>query len=181
MQLKRNCFLIFIIVMLLMICSCSKGRSDLNIEIAPPDKGLVDLASKIYNESELLEITRFDGSLKELNNKYPIACLREDNGIYRAAYLGDGSIGIFLFDGSGNKLSAKTYSMQRFKSDFDGLTKGQSLDEVRAIDPNGEYLFLFTGRNDIPRVSSHYTKDGYCITIAYDALNAITSINKELI
>ena len=181
MRLKRNCFLIFMIVILLMICSCSKERSDLNIEISPSDKSVVDLASRIYDETELLELTKFNGSLKELNAKYPIACLREDNGIYRAAYLGEGSIGIFLFDGSGNRLSAKTYTTQRFKSDFDGLAKGQSLDEVRAIDPNGEYLFLYTGRNDIPRVSSHYTKDGYCITIAYDDSNVITGINKELI
>ena len=67
------------------------------------------------------------------------------------------------------------------KSDFDKLVKGQSLDEVRAIDPNGEYLFLYTGRNDAPKVSSHYTKDGYLITIEYDVSNVITSINEELI
>ena len=84
--------------------------------------------------------------------------------MYRVSYLGDGSIAIFLFDGSGNRLLGSTYSTQLLKSDFDGLVKGQSLDEVRAIDPNGEYLFLYTGRNDTPKVSSHYTKDGYLIT-----------------
>ena len=50
-----------------------------------------------------------------------------------------------------------------------------------AIDPNGEYLFLYTGRNDTPKVSSHYTKDGYLITIEYDVSNVIISINEELI
>ena len=101
--------------------------------------------------------------------------------MYRVSYLGDESVVIFLFDGSGNRLFGSTYSTQLLKSDFDKLVKGQSLDKVRAIDPNGEYLFLYTGRNDTPKVSSHYTKDGYLITIEYDASNVITSINEKLI
>lgn len=180
MRLTKYCSLISIIVMLLVLCSCIKGGK-LNIEISPPDKSLVDLTSKIYDETELSELTKFNGSLNELNIKYPIECLREDNGKYRVSYLGDGSIAIFLFDGSGNRISGSTYSTKLLKSDFDGLVKGQSLDEVRAIDPNGEYLFLNTGRNDTPKVSSHYTKDGYLITIEYDVSNEIISINGELI
>lgn len=167
--------------MLLVICSCTKGGSDLNIKISPPDKSLVDLASKIYEETELLELMKFSGSLNELNNKYPIECLREDNGMYRVSYLGDESVVIFVFDGSGNRLLGSTYSTQLLKSDFDKLVKGQSVDKVRAIDPNGEYLFLYTGRNDTPKVSSHYTKDGYLITIEYDVSNVITSMNEKLI
>lgn len=181
MRLTKYFFLIFLTVMLLMICSCTKGGSDLNIEISPPDKSLVDLASKTYDEAELLELMKFDGLLNELNVKYPIECLREDNGMYRVSYLGDESVVIFLFDGSGNKLFGRTYSTQLLKSDFDKLLKGQSLDEVRAIDPNGEYLFLYTGRNDTPKESLHYTKDGYLITIQYDASCSIISINEELI
>lgn len=181
MRLTKYFFLIFLTVMLLMICSCTKGGSDLNIEISPPDKSLVDLASKTYDETELLELMKFDGLLNELNVKYPIECLREDNGMYRVSYLGDESVVIFLFDGSGNKLFGRTYSTQLLKSDFDKLLKGQSLDEVRAIDPNGEYLFLYTGKNDTPKESLHYTKDGYLITIQYDASCSIISINEELI
>ena len=180
MRSAKFYFPIFITVMLLVICSCTKGRSDLNIEISPPDKSLVDLASKIYEKTEL-ELMNFSGSLNELNIQYPIECLREDNGMYRVSYLGDESVVVFLFDGFGNKLSGRTYSTQLLKSDFDKLLKGQSLDRVRAIDPNGEYLFLYTGRNDTPKVSSHYTKDGYLITIEYDDSNVITSINEELI
>lgn len=181
MRLTKYYSLISIIVMLFAMCSCAKGGSELNIEISPPHKSLVDLASKIYDETELLELTQFNGSLNELNIKYPIECFREDNGMYRVSYLGDGSIVILLFDDSGNKVFGGTYSTQLSKSNFDGLVIGQSLDEVRAIDPNGEYLFLYTGRNDTPKVSSHYTKDGYLITIEYDVSNVIISINEELI
>ncbi len=181
MRLTKYYSLILIIVMLFALCSCTKGERDLNIDISPTDKSIVDLASKIYDETELLELTEFNGSLSDLNNKYPIECLRENNGIYRVSYLGDGSIAIFLFDGSGNRILGSVYSTQLLKSDFDGLVKGQSLDDVRVVDPNGEYLFLYTGRNDTPKVSSHYTKDGYLITIEYDVSNVIISINEELI
>ena len=181
MRLTKNFTLIFIMSLLFLLCSCAKGGSDLKIEISPSDKSLIDLVSKIYDEPQLLEISKFNGSIDELNAQYPIECLREDNGMYRVSYLGNGSIVIFLFDGSGNRLSVSTYSIQLLKSAFDELAKGQPLDEVREIDPNGEYLFLYTGRNDTPKVSSHYTKDGYLITIEYDTSNNVININEELI
>ena len=181
MKIAKYYSLIFVILMFIEICSCTKGGSDLNIAISPPDKSLVDLASKVYEKTELLELTRFDGSLNELNIKYPIECLRADNGMYRVSYLGVENIAVFLFDNLGNRFSGSIYRTQLLKSDFEGLIKGQSLNEVKAIDPNGEYLFLYTGRNDTPKISSHYTKDGYLITIEYDASNVITSINKELV
>ena len=181
MKCKKYFSVIVIIILLFLFCSCAKGGSDLKIEISPSNKSLIDLASKIYGETELLEVAKFDGSLKELNIKYPIECLRKDDGIYRVSYLGGGNVAVLLFDSSGNRLLGSTYSTQLSKSDFDTLVKGQSLDDVRTIDPNGEYLFLYTGRNDIPKESSHYTKDGYLITIEYDASNVIISIDKELL
>ena len=153
----------------------------MNIEISQPDKSLADLASKTYDETDLSELAEFNGLLNELNTKYPIECLRKDNGVYRVSYLDDERIAVLLFDSSGNKILGNTYRTQLLKSDFNGLAKGQSLDAVRAIDPNGEYLFLYTGRNDTPKESLHYTKDGYLITIQYDASCSIISINEELI
>lgn len=181
MRLSNYYFLISVIMMLFVMCSCAKGESNLKIEMSPVDKSLADLSTKIYDEKELLELAKFNGSLNELNIKYPIECLRKNNGMYRVSYLGNGSIAIFLFDGSGNKLFGSTYITRLLKSDFDGLVKGRSLDDVRAIDPNCEYLFLYSGRNDTPKTSFHYTKDGYLITIEYDASNVIVSINNELI
>lgn len=181
MWLKKTFILIFMTIFSVLLCSCAKGGSDLKIEISPSDKSLIDLASIIYEELQLSELVKFNGSIDELNAQYPIECLREDNGTYRVAYLGDGSIAVLLFDNYGNIFRGNIYNTQLLKSDFEGLTKGQSLEEVRKIDTNGEYLFLYTGRNDIPKVSSHYTKDGYLITIEYDASNNVVSISEELI
>ena len=181
MRFEKYFSQIIIIVLLFLICSCTKGGNNLKVEISPPDKSLVDLASRIYDKPQLLELVKFNGSMNELNAKHPIECLREYNGMYRASYLGDGSVVVIIFNDSGHRLFGKIYSTQLLKSDFDRLAKGQLLDEIRAIDPNGEYLFLYSGRNDTPKVSYHYTKDGYLITIEYDVSNVIISINEELL
>ena len=176
---KKLCFAI--IVPLLLFCACAKGESDFKIEESPSDKSLIDLASEIYENSQLSDIAKLDGSITELNAEYPIECLRKSGGLYRVSYLGDGKAAVLLFDASGNRISGNVYDVQLLKSDFDRLKKGQSLEEVRKTDPNGEFLFLVTGRSDTPRVSSHCTKDGYLITIEYDASNTIVGISTELI
>ena len=86
-----------------------------------------------------------------------------------------------MFDNSGSKVMGSIHDAIILKSDFNCLEKGQSLNDVRAVDPNGEYLFLYTGRSDTPKVSTHYTKDGWLITIEYDDSNRIINIETELI
>ncbi len=173
--------IISVIMLLCLHCSCSKGESDLKFHISSSDKTLIDLALTTYDESQLLEIIEFDGTINELNVQYPVECIRDVGDLYRVSYLGCDCVAIILFNNSGNKILGKLYSAQRSKSDFSDLQKGQSLEKVREIDPNGEYLFLYSGRNDAPRVSSHYTNDGYFITIEYDDLNAIVRITQDLI
>ena len=65
MRLIKYFSLIPVILILLVSCSCLKGVSDLKIEISPSDKSLVDLASKIYDETQLWELARFKGPMKE--------------------------------------------------------------------------------------------------------------------
>lgn len=181
MQYFRSVSMIAVIVSLFMFCSCFKGGSDLKFELSPPDKSLNELANTIYDKSQLLEIAMFTGTLGELDAQYPIECIRKDKNTYRVTYLGHESVSVLVFDDSGNKLFGKTYCTKMFKHDFSDLTEGKSLEEVRELDPNGEYLFLFTGRNDIPKVSYHYSRDGYLISIKYDAMYHVIDIKEELI
>ena len=181
MRYSNTLKIIFVALSLCILSSCTKGGSSYTLEISPSDKSIIDLSSKTYDTSQLLQIIEFTGSIHELNAQYPIECLREINGFYRVSYLGDGRVAVLMFDPSGNNLSGSVYSTQQPKKSFDELSVGQSLEDVRAVDPDGEYSFLFTGRNDIPKVSTHYTTDGYMITIEYSASNTITGIIEELI
>ena len=103
------------------------------------------------------------------------------DGGYRVSYLGETSVAVIVFDSNGEYILGGVYRNLCQRSDFQDLAIGQPLDRVRTIDPEGDYTFLYTGRNDTPRVSNHYTKDGYLITIEYDTNNTVISINEELI
>lgn len=177
----KHFFAAYIIVLLCMLFACDKGGNSMEIKTSPSDKNLIDLTSVVYEQSQLLDIVESNRSIDELNALYPIECLREIGGTYRASYLGDGSIAVILFDNSGSKVMGSIHDAIILKSDFNCLEKGQSLNDVRAVDPNGEYLFLYTGRSDTPKVSTHYTKDGWLITIEYDDSNRIINIETELI
>lgn len=181
MRFLKTHAVITAIILMFILAACSKGGIELNTEISPPDKSLIDLATKTYEDMQLAEIVKFSGNITELNNRFPIDCIRMDDGIYRVSYLGCERIAVILFDASGNKLFGKVYSAQRLMTEFDGIAEGLMLDEVQVVDPDGEYAFLYTGRNDFPKVSLHCTKDGYLITIEYSANNTITSITKHLI
>ncbi len=167
--------------MLCFLCSCTKGESNLDVTISPLDKSLIDLATNTYSDSQLSSIVQFGGSISEINKQYPIECVRKINGAYRVSYLGDCSVAVLIFDESGNKIIGNVYSTLLLKSDFEGLNKGELLKNVQELDPNGEYLFLYTGRNDVPRMSSHYTIDGYLISIEYDSTNTVVNIVEELL
>lgn len=182
--MKKRLLVILIIisvfVLQLILCSCNKENEDLNNMLSPENKSIIDLADYKYDDSELSAIVDFNGSLYDLNNKHSIYCLRNDGNNYRVSYLGNDKIAVIIFDYSGNRVFGNIYLLGPNKSEFDKVEKGQSLEEIMKLDENGDYTFLYTGRN-IPRVSTHYTKDGYLINIEYDDSNSIISTTSVLI
>lgn len=179
--MKRVFSLLGLIVILLLLCSCNKGDDNMINKVSPSDKSLMELASTTYDNSQLLEIAQYKGSITELLAQYPIECIRKDNMGYRVSYLGYGKVATLIFDNLGNMIMGNIYYAEKYKSDFSVLQKGLSLEDVKKVHPNGDYPFLYTGRNDTPKVSLHYTEDGYLIMIEYDISNTIINIEEELI
>lgn len=145
------------------------------------NKNILELSSNCYSEGQLAEIIQFNGTIGEYNDNFPIDCIRRDFYGFRVAYYGNIGIAIVRFNDLGEKLTGEIVSTKKCKNDFSQLSYGDELQIVRTIDPEGQYLFLETGRNDYPKVSTHYTSDGYLITIEYDELHLITNITEELI
>ncbi|MBQ6585571.1 MAG: hypothetical protein IJH83_02050 [Coriobacteriales bacterium] len=149
--------------------------SIMGIEVSPADKSLMDLATHVYDDQQVQEMLVFKGSIEEWNALYPIECMRllgptAPYPYYRVSFLGDGKAVNIEFDKSGNRRTAGFLYISEFtKADFfDELSVGQTLEEVKAFDPNGGFGFLVAGRKDLPWKSSHLTSDGYLITIEYD-------------
>ena len=170
-----------ILSLVLILCSCMNGEEEMDITISPEDKTIIQLAKTRYTNTELEEITAFEGSLEELNEQYPIQCMRtiHDN-CYRASYLGVERIAILCFDQNREKYYGWIFDLTQQSSAFRNLKHGQSLEDVLAIDPMGTYWFLITGRGE-PHTSEHYTADGYRIEISYDMSNRIEDIWIDLV
>ena len=102
-----------------------------------------------------------------------------DNGAQNVAgFFGGTKLLLCYFDADGALLGAQEneYSVQ--SAEFDAIAVGDSLQDVIALDPNGSYLFLQTGRNDQPHTSTHYTSDGQEIVITYDENDAVQEVTK---
>lgn len=173
--------LLIIAACLVVLSSCFRGGSEMKRMVSPSNKTILELSTKNYDDEQLFSIAEFSESIDELNRQYPVECLREMNKGYRATYLGHKRIAVIIFDRNGERIMSHIYSLRTTKEDYNDLNEGGSIDDVITIDPEGEYLFLYSGRNDIPKRSYHYTKDGFLLTIEYDNNNTITNIRVEYI
>ena len=142
----------------------------------------------VYSDEQLTEIAELADTKDKLMEQYPTAYTRTvsivQNNISNAKpaveviYRGETKVLRLMFDSiSGSKISSHYYNTFCSRNEFDTLEIGQSLSDVQTIDPEGEYFFLYTGRNDVPQVSTHYTTDGFVITITYDKNNVIEKMD----
>lgn len=181
MNLNKVNSILAALLVVFALCSCRKEENALNVELSPTNLNVNELVSVVYDESQLYDIVQSNNSIDTLNNRYPIECLRKSNGILRASFLGDASVAVLLFDQTGSLILENIYHTSTLSSDFKDLTIGDSLKAVQSIDPDGSFVFLYTGRDDTPKMSTHYTRDGYLITIEYNASSTITKIDLELL
>lgn len=156
---------ITILLIVSMLSACDKGA-----EVSPEDKSILELATKIYTDDELVSCVQFEGTLDEQNERYPIECIRKTNGGYRVSYRGNDCYAVISFDDSKVKTFGGVYPATVYKDElYDTLYVGQSLCDVKRFDPDGYYEFEHTGlgyfKDYLP--SYHYTFDGYVIIIEY--------------
>ncbi|MCQ4021698.1 MULTISPECIES: hypothetical protein [unclassified Ruminococcus] len=67
----------------------------------------------------------------------------------------------------------------RTSLDFQFFSVGQTLDDVKAFDPNGDYIYIDNLFPDVPKHSRHYTSDGFVVKIIFDDNDVIASIQVE--
>ena len=173
-------FFFTIMVLLFFLISCSGGNVNMNFSPSPSTKSVLELITQTYIRPQLEEIAQYSGNLNELNDSYPIECLRKKGDTYRVSFWGEDSLAILIFDSEGNKSFGKVYTQSPVAAEFNAVLPGKTVEDVKLIDPEGEYLFLYTGRNDYP-YSTHYTRDGYFVIVEYDSTNTVIAITKELI
>ena len=165
----------------------SYEEAEFGFKLSPTDVNVLDLVTKIYSDEELSEIKQFEGTIKELNELYPIECVRLTENSYRVVYKGESKFVMLFFEEETGEAGIFLYSRPRIyganlmKSDFEALSNEQTLNKVKALDPDGEYIFAYLGTRSVPQISSHCTKDGFFISVEYDEDYHVINITKELI
>ncbi|MCR4651872.1 MAG: hypothetical protein K5662_08990 [Lachnospiraceae bacterium] len=166
----------------------NKGDSvekTLNIdEYAVEGDNILKIVTKRYTDEQLKTIVGFSGNLSELNDIYPIECIRvsdgEVEGKYKVTYIGEQCYAFLWFDENQEVFNRELYNKSPELRVFEHLGTDLSFDDIKKIDPNGNYVLFCLGVSDF-KTSYHCTEDGYLVTINYDDNYKIVDIQKELI
>ena len=123
------------------------------------------------------ELVAAKNTKSEILDLYSVLFLGNKNAD-AVAIMGESKLLLCHFNPDGSMLFVRDYKYSPDSTKFDVVLPGDSINSVMALDAEGYYPFLYTGRDDFPRISNHFTLDGYLITITYNRENAVLSIEK---
>ncbi len=153
--------------------------------VSNPETNAFDLIKHIYTNEELEEIDAqaSDLTLAELNARYPVECLRQDSsGYYTCYFASSDRLLQLMYDADGLCIGVLNRFSTLYSDDaVDTIRVGESVSEIQERFPDDETLFLFlsTGSGE-PRVSTFFTRGGYCVTVSYGDDAKVSSIDKVL-
>ena len=153
----------------------------------------IEALRHVYKERELDKINNYKGTAKKMIESYPPEFVRFDGYDYSFYYRSKKSLVVCHVRGDDLVLVRK-YNIDNKKSDFDVVKVGMTLEEVQALFPEGDFMFLFTGvgwprtirtpEGELVTIypsSEHYTVDGYLITIQYSEESKVRAISTEFV
>lgn len=175
-------------ICIFILSGCNKKyETDIFHDISDSSENIIDVVTETYSDRDMFDkIDTEKYSLKELNELYSIEFIRKykraddsyvDNVVYMTSY---GYI-ILYYDKSGNYEFGKDVIVEKSLKDFYVLNTGYSVDNMQKFDKNGNFSFLYTGYTGTPKISTHYTTDGYMVTVHYDSDYAVEKIEYRLI
>lgn len=150
---------------------------DIELRLSPA-KMVSELVSKTYNLPELRMICEFRGTLSELNQRYPVECVRvyapQFIKGYRITYVGENAIVILDVDENENGeyvvYRGDYVEIEHSLDEYLAIPEGSYIEDVKAISPGGDYnrtvvhSISFYG---LDLFSTHPTTDGYLVRIYY--------------
>lgn len=178
-RIKTRMLIIFIA---LCLTACQAGdRDGIQIALSDPDQTVYQLATTVYTAKRLRQIEQSGYNYHDLSANYPVQCVRQAGKLYRVAYRATDRLLLLYYNQQGKLLFHKRQTPTVAKQALDMVNVQDNVYAVKAIDPTGTYDFLYTGDTEIPRVSAHYTTDGYLLHIEYDERWRVAKMSWELI
>lgn len=186
--LKNSMLLLLCAVLALstLLTGCNANEPHFPVPLSDMTRSALELNTDGYTDAQLSEIYRFmcdDGTVKSLNDKYAIRCLRKDDDGCRVIYWGQKKVLVLRFDNNGEWIQTdKLHSLYRLvgsRANFDQLSVGDPVIKVQQADYACFFPFL-ADKSSEELETNHYTEDGYHVTVLYDADFNITSVTYEL-
>ena len=135
-----------------------------------------------YTDEQLNQINQENitrsSSLDALERICDVQYLDKGSPDQIAVVPGDTQVLVIHYDENGEQKSQALLSLSPPSEAFETLSTDDSINDVMTIDPNADYSFTYSGRNDTQKLSLHYTKDGFCVVVAYDSNNSIIGVEK---
>ena len=169
-----------------LLTGCDEKPANFPVELSDTTRSAIELNTGGFRDGDLEAIYRFmlDGAtVRQLNDKYEIDCLRKTDDGYQVLYWGTKKILALDFDSEGKWLEAdRFHSLYRLigsRLKLDQLKEGDNVLKVQQADPTAFFPFL-ADRDSDDLKTDHYSEDGYHTRILYDGDFNIKSVSYEL-
>ena len=174
---KKRTFMIYAVLAVLFLAliayaAISGNRSKVRLKYTPGP----------YTDAQVNELfhqTTNDLTLPELESVRDVQYLDKDVSRKTVVVTGDSKVVLFNFLEDGTLESKDVRDISPASVTFDALSEADPISKVMEIDPKADFGFMYSGRNDVPRHTYHYTTDGYCVEISYDSNNNIIEVVKN--
>lgn len=174
------------ILLSVILCGCSQNAPGFPVALSDPGRSMYELTEESYKDSQLVEIYNLMASSRDINDvnkKYAITCLRQDDDGYHVIYVGNNQVLTLYFDKDANWIERSKLESIRYtvltRAYFDKLGVGDPIAKVQYADPTC-YLPFLLDREGHELVSDHYSQDGYHTRITYDDDLKIKSIDYDI-
>lgn len=175
----------FYVFCLIIICLFLNGCINVGLtkfEVSDETKNIESLVQNMYTNEELEQINNLELNYDALNKKYKIECLRKINdGNYKAIYRSEDKFLFVIFDKKGNKKYSHVVAASPNKEEFETLKNGSYILEVKKVDSTQEYNVGNISSSSSSKMTRHFTKDGFQVTIFYDKNFNISEVKYELL
>lgn len=164
-----------------------RNRKEATITESEAPKGFAEesgfsTVEEIVEYDSLHSFIENNPSYNDLNMRFPIEYVHHNRTNQQALYHTDNGWVLvdFGLDEKCSGFQRISVSEKAYLQDFENIAIGTSVFEITKLDPDADYDFLYASWTEYPKVSYHYTADGYRVTLYYDDNYCLTRIQSEI-
>ncbi len=165
----RKFFIIIICIVMISTISCEK-RKEYAVKKVNQDMIIYNQLEKTYDYNEILNYLENNKNMKDFYEEYNVEYYKIVMEMYYTVLKTNVGIVIITFNMQEiyNEIHCVVFSNESCEDSIENIRTGITLDEVRAIDPNGNYVSMLHNWTGYPQISYHYFNNGKCFAIKYN-------------